>query len=131
MNQFSDEQLKDKLEKTLKQNNYSKEIWVFAYGALMWAPCFEPEVTLSSTLKGWARKPCLWTLTARGSKQKPGAPASLALPAEAATQSIKALARRSRAHAAATTHQSSRLDHASTSERPPLVARALGRTTQE
>ena len=72
MNQFSDEQLKDNLEKTLKQNNYSKEIWVFAYGALMWAPCFEPEVTLTSTLKGWARKPCLWTLTARGSKQNPG-----------------------------------------------------------
>ena len=72
MNQFSDNQLKDNLEKTLKQNNYSKEIWVFAYGALMWAPCFEPEVTLSSTLKGWARKPCLWTLTARGSKQNPG-----------------------------------------------------------
>ena len=72
MNHFSDEQLKDNLEKTLKQNNYSKEIWVFAYGALMWAPCFEPEVTLSSTLKGWARKPCLWTLTARGSKQNPG-----------------------------------------------------------
>ena len=72
MNQFSDKQLRENLEKTLKQNNHSKEIWVFAYGALMWAPCFEPEVTLSSTLKGWARKPCLWTLTARGSKQKPG-----------------------------------------------------------
>ena len=40
MNPFSDNQLKDNLEKTLKQNNYSKEIWVFAYGALMWAPCF-------------------------------------------------------------------------------------------
>jgi len=72
MNQFSDKQLKDNLEKILKQNQYPKEIWVFAYGALMWAPCFEPEVTLTGALKGWARKPCLLTLTARGSKQKPG-----------------------------------------------------------
>ena len=72
MNQFSDKQLKDNLEKILKQNQYPKETWVFAYGALMWSPCFEPEVTLTGALKGWARKPCLLTLTARGSKQKPG-----------------------------------------------------------
>ena len=72
MNQFSDEQLKDSLEKTLRQNQYPREIWVYAYGALMWAPCFEPEIKLTGTLKGWARKPCLWTLTARGSKQQPG-----------------------------------------------------------
>ena len=72
MNQCSDKQLKDNLEKILKQNQYPKETWVFAYGALMWSPCFEPEVTLTGALKGWARKPCLLTLTARGSEQKPG-----------------------------------------------------------
>ena len=72
MTPLSDKQLEDSLQKTLKENNDCKKVWVFAYGALMWAPCFKPEASSTGILKGWARKPCLWTLTARGSPKKPG-----------------------------------------------------------
>ena len=49
MNPLSDNQLKDNLEKTLKQNNYSRNLGL--HMALLCGHMFEPEVTLSSTLK--------------------------------------------------------------------------------
>lgn len=49
------------------------DIWLFAYGSLMWAP--EPELdgaeTRLATLRGWHRRFCLWQWRYRGSRERP------------------------------------------------------------
>lgn len=45
---------------------------VFAYGSLLWDPCFSVDRQEPARLKGWVRRTCLWTLHARGSPDQPG-----------------------------------------------------------
>ena len=47
-------------------------IHVFAYGSLLWDPCFAFEHQEAARLRGWVRRTCLWTLSARGSPEQPG-----------------------------------------------------------
>jgi len=60
------------LSDALKKNSSEGPIWVFAYGSLLWDPYFRSKTTLIGRLNGWIRKPCLWTVKARGSFEKPG-----------------------------------------------------------
>ena len=45
---------------------------VFAYGSLIWDPCFAWTDRRPARLDGHARLPCLWSLTARGTPDHPG-----------------------------------------------------------
>ncbi len=46
--------------------------WVFAYGSLMWNPCFSWSRREPVILDGHRRRFCVWTTCARGTPERPG-----------------------------------------------------------
>ncbi|MEM7524332.1 MAG: gamma-glutamylcyclotransferase [Pseudomonadota bacterium] len=52
--------------------NTNDDLWVFAYGSLMWKPGFEHEECLRATLRGFTRRFCLDSITYRGTPEFPG-----------------------------------------------------------
>jgi cation transport protein ChaC len=48
------------------------ELWLFAYGSLMWRPDFEFAEQRPATLRGWHRRFCLWQWRYRGTPERPG-----------------------------------------------------------
>jgi len=48
------------------------ELWVFAYGSLMWRPGFPSEEVGHAKLVGWRRTFCIYSRYHRGSPQRPG-----------------------------------------------------------
>jgi len=47
-------------------------LWVFAYGSLLWNPCFEASQAREATLHGWHRRFSLWLTRWRGTHAFPG-----------------------------------------------------------
>lgn len=48
------------------------DIWVYAYGSLMWNPGFEFAEARSGLLLGYRRRLCIWSTTYRGTPERPG-----------------------------------------------------------
>lgn len=48
------------------------DLWVFAYGSLIWRPSFEWVERRCVTLRGYHRALCLWSHDHRGSQEVPG-----------------------------------------------------------
>jgi cation transport protein ChaC len=48
------------------------ELWVFAYGSLMWRPGFPSEEIVHARLVGWRRTFCIYSRFHRGSPRRPG-----------------------------------------------------------
>ncbi len=48
------------------------DIWVFAYGSLMWNPAFEPVQRCVVLAPGFTRRYCFWTISSRGNRLAPG-----------------------------------------------------------
>jgi cation transport protein ChaC len=48
------------------------EIWIFAYGSLMWDNAFSVAERRQATLRGYRRSFCVWTALARGTPDNPG-----------------------------------------------------------
>ncbi|MER8692090.1 gamma-glutamylcyclotransferase [Mesorhizobium opportunistum] len=48
------------------------DIWVFAYGSLLWNPCFEFIEERPATVYGWHRRFSLWLTRWRGTRERPG-----------------------------------------------------------
>lgn len=48
------------------------DFWVFAYGSLIWDPCFEPAEQVLVRADGVSRRFCFWTVMSRGSPDRPG-----------------------------------------------------------
>jgi cation transport protein ChaC len=46
--------------------------WVFAYGSLMWDPCFTAERVLPARLGGYHRALCILSVRNRGTPERPG-----------------------------------------------------------
>jgi len=50
-----------------------ESVWVFAYGSLIWNPCFESVEQRPALVNGWHRSFCLgWDHWFRGSVERPG-----------------------------------------------------------
>ncbi len=49
-----------------------RDLWVFAYGSLMWRPGFEADETHHARLDGWRRSFCIYSRFHRGSPRRPG-----------------------------------------------------------
>jgi cation transport protein ChaC len=49
-----------------------RDLWVFAYGSLMWRPGFPFEEVAHARLVGWRRAFCIYSRYHRGSPQRPG-----------------------------------------------------------
>lgn len=47
-------------------------LWIFAYGSLLWRPCYSLVEQRMAVAEGFARRLCVWTLEARGTPQRPG-----------------------------------------------------------
>lgn len=48
------------------------DVWLFAYGSLMWNPAFHYAEKWTGRVYGYHRRFCLWTLLGRGSRANPG-----------------------------------------------------------
>jgi cation transport protein ChaC len=49
-----------------------RDVWIFAYGSLMWDPGFPFEEARPALLKGYHRALCLYSTRYRGTPEKPG-----------------------------------------------------------
>ena len=58
--------------RTLAQAPDDGDIWVFAYGSLIWNPAFHFEERRRARLLGYHRKFCLWQYAGRGTDEEPG-----------------------------------------------------------
>lgn len=68
---LSDEELIASIRATLKRRTTS-ELWIFAYGSLIWNPLFPYIERRVVTIKGWQRQFCLLAPVGRGTIENPG-----------------------------------------------------------
>jgi glutathione-specific gamma-glutamylcyclotransferase len=47
-------------------------LWVFAYGSLIWDPCFSVAARHVGRATGWQRTFCMWSVRYRGTDADPG-----------------------------------------------------------
>ncbi len=48
------------------------DLWIFAYGSLIWNPAIHVAEERLARLRGYHRRFCLWTSLGRGSPERPG-----------------------------------------------------------
>lgn len=68
---WSDEELLQSIRKTLQQRP-TEELWIFAYGSLIWNPLFDYIDRCSVVVEGWQRQFCLSAPVGRGTIDNPG-----------------------------------------------------------
>ena len=68
---LSDAERADSLRRTLADGPDGPP-WVFAYGALLWAPIFRYDQVVWGEVEGFGRSFCIWTVEARGTLEHPG-----------------------------------------------------------
>ncbi len=68
---WSDEELLRSIETTLQQQK-SDELWIFAYGSLIWNPIFDRIDRRLAIVEGWQRQFCLLAPVGRGTIDNPG-----------------------------------------------------------
>lgn len=49
-----------------------RDLWIFAYGSLIWDPCFVPAERMTARLTGWHRSFCMKSVRYRGTEAEPG-----------------------------------------------------------
>ena len=70
--ELSDADRTARLHAMLADRPKTDDVWVFAYGSLIWQPCFAYVERLKATLAGYRRCFSVWTLIARGTPAAPG-----------------------------------------------------------
>ena len=68
---WSDEELLRSIEATLQQQQ-GDELWIFAYGSLIWNPLFDYLDRRLAVVEGWQRQFCLLAPVGRGTIDNPG-----------------------------------------------------------
>lgn len=56
----------------LAQRTAGADVWVFAYGSLIWNPLLKTIASKPATLHGFHRRYCLWSRAGRGTPEQPG-----------------------------------------------------------
>ena len=69
---LSAEQRAASLEKALTRYEPGEEVWIFAYGSLMWNPALEFVEASPCSVEGWRRSFCFWMPLGRGTPELPG-----------------------------------------------------------
>ncbi len=65
-------QLQQSIDETLQQHPEVSDLWIFAYGSLIWNPIIKFSDRCVGTVYGWHRRFCLWTPVGRGTPDNPG-----------------------------------------------------------
>ncbi len=68
---LSDADLEDS-RRTIFRDRPPGDVWVFAYGSLIWNPLFGYDERLSARIHGYHRELCLRSILGRGSLDRPG-----------------------------------------------------------
>src|SRR3546814_6544547 len=68
---LSDEERNRSLRQVLAEAD-GEDIWVFAYGSLIWNPAFCYDERRTGTIRGYHRRFCLWVPLGRGTPEMPG-----------------------------------------------------------
>lgn len=74
---MSDEERRSDIQNLLAQSAQRGDVWVFAFGSLIWNPAFEFVEKQTARIHGWRRAFCLWNKAGRGSPDFPGLMLSL------------------------------------------------------
>lgn len=69
---LSDEELDASIACTLGGARPDEDLWIFAYGSLIWNPLFHYVERRPATLRGFHRSFCLWSRLGRGTPDNPG-----------------------------------------------------------
>ena len=75
MNRFrhlTSSERKHSLQSTIESAPDPEVIQLFAYGSLIWRPCFQVRSTYKAILHGNKRAFCVYTVDARGKTTNPG-----------------------------------------------------------
>ncbi|MGF1677294.1 MAG: gamma-glutamylcyclotransferase [Rivularia sp. (in: cyanobacteria)] len=72
MQLLSESQLQESIRVTLKSHKADTDVWLFAYGSLIWNPVFKFTERRVGTVYGWHRRFCLRALVGRGTPENPG-----------------------------------------------------------
>jgi cation transport protein ChaC len=70
--ELSDDWRKASLDGFMADIAPDQNIWLFAYGSLIWNPCFDHDRACPGVLQGYRRKFSIWTASARGTPERPG-----------------------------------------------------------
>lgn len=65
-----------------------RDLWIFAYGSLLWDPGFEPVERARARLDGWRRSFCMWSHRFRGTEEVPGLVLALDVDPEASCEGL-------------------------------------------
>lgn len=65
-------ELEQSMWQSLQHWDQNSDLWVFAYGSLVWRPDFEYVERRTATLNGFHRSLCLWSRINRGTPETPG-----------------------------------------------------------
>lgn len=68
---WSEAQLQESLARVL-QRAPSGDVWIFAYGSLIWNPLFPVAEERVARIHGFHRSFCIWSRIGRGSPDRPG-----------------------------------------------------------
>jgi cation transport protein ChaC len=69
---LSEEARQRSLADTLAAGTGVGPLWLFAYGSLMWSPCFAFDAQTAAMLDGYRRAFNFWSVLARGTPENPG-----------------------------------------------------------
>ncbi len=72
MQLLSESQLQESIRVTLNSHKPNTDVWLFAYGSLIWNPAFKFTERRVGTIYGWHRRFCLRALVGRGTPEHPG-----------------------------------------------------------
>lgn len=72
MQVLSEAQLQASINKILQRQEPDSDIWLFAYGSLIWNPIFRFVERRIGTVYGLHRRFCLWAPVGRGTPDNPG-----------------------------------------------------------
>jgi cation transport protein ChaC len=74
----NDEDYEASLQSLLDAGSWTGgDVWVFAYGSLLWNPAFEAVEQVAAVLPGWHRAFCIRLTRFRGTSERPGLMMSL------------------------------------------------------
>jgi cation transport protein ChaC len=69
---LNETELQSSIDETLEKHPHNADIWLFAYGSLIWNPLFRFVDRQVGTVYGWHRRFCLWAPAGRGTLENPG-----------------------------------------------------------